>query len=53
LDVVKTEDDDLDIFEELSRNRDAQRDKKYQEDLKAATIKPLNIVDTGEECVGG
>jgi len=50
---VKTEDDDLDIFEELSRDRDAQRDKKYQEDLKGAAIKPLNIVDTGEECVGG
>lgn len=50
---MSTEDDALDIFEELSRSRDVQRDGKYQEELKTGTAKTVNIVDTGEECVGG
>jgi|GEM_PF-1247280 len=50
---MKEEDDDLEIFEELSRGREAQRDRKYQEELNARALKPLNIVDAGEECVGG
>ena len=50
---MKKEDDALDIFEELSRGRETQRDKKYQEELNASVSKPLHIVDAGEECVGG
>ena len=50
---MKEEDKELDIFEELSRGRDAQRDRKYQEELNARALNPVNIVDTGEECVGG
>lgn len=50
---MSKEDDTLDIFEELSRGRDVQRDKKYQEELNTGTVKTVNIVDTGEECVGG
>jgi len=51
--IVKEEDNELNIFEELSRGREAQRDRKHQEELNARELKPLNIVDTGEECVGG
>ena len=47
------EDDALDLFEELSRDREAQRDRKYQEELNTRPLKPLDIVDTGEACVGG
>ncbi len=50
---MKKEDDALDLFEELSWDREAQRDRKYQEELNARTAKPLDIVDTGEACVGG
>lgn len=50
---MKKEDDALDLFEELSRDREAQRDRKYQEELNARPVKPLDIVDTGEACVGG
>ena len=49
-----TKDDEIfDLFEELSSARENQRDRKHQEELLAREAKPVEIIDTGEECVGG
>ncbi len=50
---MNKDDEILDMFEELSAARENQRDRKHQEELLAKDVKPIEIVDTGEECVGG
>ena len=47
------EDEIFDLFEELSQERETQRNKKHQEELLAQQTKRPEIIDTGEECVGG
>jgi hypothetical protein len=50
---MSNDDDILDIFEELSAEREGQRDRKHQEKLRAEKVTSIEIVDTGEGCVGG
>jgi hypothetical protein len=50
---MSKDDDIFDLFEELSQERETKRDKKHQEELLAQQAKRPEIIDTGEECVGG
>lgn len=47
------DDEIMDLFEEMSAEREKHRDKKHWEQVSTKPFKKPEIVDTGEECVGG
>jgi hypothetical protein len=51
--LIMHDDDIMDLFEELSAERETQRDKKHWEQVSTKPFEKPEIVDTGEECIGG
>lgn len=47
------DDEIFDLFEEMSTERENQRDKSHWETVTAQPIKKPKAIDTGEECIGG
>lgn len=47
------DDEFFDLLEEISQEREEQRDKDYWEKASAKPLEKPVIADSGEECVGG